>query len=151
MSTQRRLRRKRSPTRHQTKGRPRGQTLRQHRRLLRLSQLIPPKLTLANPLQTRTTASALFALKGPPTLCWWMARCTHRSSSQVCSVDLYLAEITTTDVEAEGKRTKTLLARGVPPTPTEQTRVNRPVAPPAMAAAADPGIGVAMTAQAIEA
>ena len=66
-------------------------------------------------------------------------------------MDLYHAETTTTDVGAEGKRTKTLLARVVPPTPTEQTRVTRLVAPPAVAAAADPGIGVAMTAQAIEA
>ena len=109
-----------------------------------------PKLTLATPLQTRTTASALFALKGPPSLCWWTARCTHKSSSRICLVDLCHAVTITTDVGAEGKRTKNLLARGVPPTPTEQTRVNRLVAPPAPAATADPGIGVAMNAQAIE-
>ena len=66
-------------------------------------------------------------------------------------MDLYLAETTTTDVGAEGKRTKTLLARVVPPTPPEQTRVTRLVAPPALAAAVDLGIGVATTAQAIEA
>ena len=59
-------------------------------------------------------------------------------------MDLYLAEITTTDVGAEGKRRKTLLARVVPPTPTEQARVTRLVAPPALATAADPGIGVAL-------
>ena len=65
-------------------------------------------------------------------------------------MDLYLAETTTTDVGAEGKRTKTLLARGVPLTPMEQTRVNRLVAPPTPAATAGPDTGVAMSAQAIE-
>ena len=49
MSTQRRLRRKRGLTRRPTTRRHRGLTPRQYLRLLRLSQLIPPKLTLANP------------------------------------------------------------------------------------------------------
>ena len=65
-------------------------------------------------------------------------------------MDLCHAVTTTTSVGADGKRTKTLLAREVPLTQMEQTRVNRLVAPPTQAAIAGPDAGVAMNAQAIE-